>query len=64
MRLDEARREDLPAGEVDADSSVAGTIGEALQDILRPLTVAPLPMRLVDTLCDIEEADDWRWVRS
>jgi hypothetical protein len=62
--MDEARREDAPAGEADADRSVAGATGEALQEMLWPLAVAPLPMRLVDTLCDIEEADDWRWVRS
>jgi hypothetical protein len=62
MRQDKARRAEAPVGQGDSDKRVVHAIGEAPGEMRRP--AAPRLGRRVDPRCEIEDADDWRWVRS
>ena len=46
------------------DRPTAGEVGEVLAEALRPVTLEPLPWPIIDALCHVEDADDWRWVRT
>jgi hypothetical protein len=66
FKRDETRRESAPTTQAVSDShaarGVAGDLQGRLQEMLR-LPTAPSSER-VGTICEIEDADDWHWVRS